>query len=522
MTKPIGASNPRWLFILSGLVLASAVGLRILSLTRPLYLDELATLDLIGEPTFGGAMQALRADTHHPGYFGLLYLWGKLSCATPWLRLFSLLFDVGSLCLLQRLFVRCAPAAAVAAVGIWGACPVALRNATEIRPYAALSFCTLLSLACAHAMFSSPNRRRWLVSTTAAWVSLVAMHPVGVMAMAAILGALLLPLRVSPPQTARALGAHLRLRGKWLALPTLAGGSTFALLHWWFALDASGARISWMPAMSFDLLARIFNMCFGLDKLASYYASGLFGSSSHPMGLVVFTSALLLGAWRQFGQRAALAALLHVFIVIAFSIGVRPIFWHRSIVPSIMMAVVGVAPALASLPRLRGLAAVVPLLVWQIAAYLPQAKRPIDPCELAGIAAASARAPQQDVLVFPAFMHIAVRPHLQAGAAAHLLSLDQAIAKNGQVGGIALIRGSLDTDEGGRSGTRLLQLLRQKGATVCDWFLFQDENDDLDAPSRTARWLTMKQIALLYGPCEMQEQNARIAHMRCQCARSED
>jgi hypothetical protein len=279
-------------------------------------------------------------------------------------------------------------------------------------------------------------------------------------------------------------------------------------------LDPSGGRISWMPPMSVDLLLRMSNFCLGTDQMATYFAVGVQGSSSHGVGLSLFLMLIAVALWHRQGRAAALAALFHASVVMGFSVLGRPIFWHRSIVPAVMLMGVGAAAALGERRRIAWLW-VLPLLAWQVAGYLPQATRPIDPSEVAGIEAVAARQADDAVLVFPSFMRIAVLPHLQAAEQAKALSFAAALQVAVPLGATAVIRGGMDLQDSEPSAAELLVPLRQRGVAVHDWFIFNDERDDLDAPSRARRRQDIDRIGRVFGPCQTLVEGARVAHVHC-------
>lgn len=497
--------------ILSWLVFAAAIGLRLPSLLRPLYLDEFATLEVLGEPTFAGAMQILRGDTHHPLYFAMLYFWAQISDEPIWLRTLSLLFDMGALAWLYAGLRQVSCRAAILGVALWGACPVALRFSTELRPYAPLACMAVAGLVLAYRSVDATHVRRRLVLLTAgAWLCLVATHPVGILAIAGILAALACDLW-GGQGARRALFKLCRL-----LIPTCCAVALFAVLHWWFTLDPSGGRISWMPPLSGDLVARILNYSFGTDGGAPWALLGITWTSTHAAGIVIFTGLLFVGIAARGGRAWSLAALFDFLIVALVSLIARPIFWYRSIVPALIYATGAGAVGLARLSR-WGVGATVVLVVWQAAIWLPRATRAIDPTGLAGSLAVEQLGAQEAVYVFPDWMYVTVRPFIEPEQWGQILPCggDPNQPYAALPHGVAIARCNLDMIAGSAGFAACLQQMRRRGVALHDLYVFLDDDDDMYAASQDKRQTLLDTVQSSYGPCTIEDPNARVVHMAC-------
>ena len=497
--------------ILSWLVFAAAVGLRLPSLLRPLYLDEFATLEVLGAPTFGDAMELLRNDTHHPLYFALLYFWAQVSDESIWLRTLSLIFDMGALAWLYVGLRQVSSRSALMAVALWGACPVALRFSTELRPYAPLACFAVAAWVLAHHSVRQPQVRRPLILlTVAAWLCLVATHPVGILAIAAIVAALAID-----------MGLAFGLRRGWvklwrLTLPGVGAGGLFALFHWWFTYDPSGSRISWMPKLSGELIARILNYSFGTDGGAPWALLGTTWTSTHAAGIVIFVGLIFVGMVARNGRAWALAAFFDFLVVAAVSLVARPIFWYRSIVPALIYATGAGAVGLSRLSR-WGVGTVVLLVTWQAAIWLPRATRAIDPTALAGSAAVEQLGAQESVYVFPDWMYITVRPFLEPEQWAHILPCggDPNQPDAPLANGVAIARCSLDMIPGPTGFAACLKQMRDRHAVLHDLYVFLDDDDDMYATSQNLRLTLIDTVQSTYGPCTVEDPNTRIVHLAC-------
>lgn len=493
------------------IVFALAVALRLPSLLRPLYLDEFATLEIIRQDSFWAAMQLLRDDTHHPLYFAGLYGWAQLSTHTAWLRTFSLISDIGALWGLQWGLRARAQRAAMLGVALWGTLPVALRFSTEIRPYALLALTAIWAWATAQWVLT---RTSWswgrVITVALVWVCLVATHPVGILAVAAMGVALVLDVWATHGIAWRSMARLLRL------LPACAAAAvSFVWLHWAFTHDPSGARISWMPKLSGALIARILNYTFGTDEGAPYALSGVTWSSNHAAGIVIFTGLLLVGWVGRGGRGWTLAAAFHFLIVCVVSVFSLPIFWYRSLVPAFILAVGAGALGLARLSRL-GVGIALILVGWQTAIWLPRATRPVDPTEQAAISAVDHLGEGEGVYVFPDWMYITVQPFLDKTQWDHILPCGgSASAQHADPNGVAIVRCNLDLIDGPAGFGACLQRMRQRRIALHDLYVFLDDDDDMYQASRDKRQRLLSTVQDVYGPCDADSIDGRVVHLHC-------
>jgi hypothetical protein len=516
-------SQMRWLLV------AAAVVLRLPGLQRPLYLDEYATLEVLSQPTWTAAMTILRADTHLPGYFLCLMLWSKASMATPWLRLLSLCFDVGTLVCLGRLCQRWGAPTACWAIALWGANPIALRFSVEIRPYALLALLTLIGLWLACELIEQ-RRRAQVGALCVAWAALVATHPVGLMAVVASLGALALQLLLTPPAIPALSSLH--TAQKWPTptfshfaqvvrrfFPLLPGTLTalflFAGLHWGFTLDPSGARASWRPKMSGTLFSTILDNCMGTDAGAFVTRLGREGPAGVGLGPGLYLLALGAGLWRGLSRTWAAAALLHVVIVAAYSLVGTPVFWYRSIFPSLIFAAIASAIVLSQHKARWPAWVAVAMVTWQVSIWLPRASRAIDPTQQVAQAAVAAMQPGEAMCVFPDWMNQTVWPYLPTAMWPQISTCTKLPATPSLHRGVGIVRCNLDLLEGPSGLRAQFSAMRQHGVHLHDIFAFLDDDDDLYPAGRTRRLELLDAIKATAGPCEVDGIEERVAHLRC-------
>lgn len=498
-------------------LLALALLLRVPSLFRALSLDEFATLEVLRAGSFSEAMQLLRIDTHLPGYFAPLWIWSRGGLSTLWLRMFSLLIDAATLVGLAAWGRSVGGQTARVAVLLWGAMPLALRFSTEIRPYVLLTFLTLAS-----AMAGERLRRLSRATsadammTTGVWCWLTATHQVGFLVVTPLvagwLGSALL-------RRAQSFGGRLMLAGQLalrLGVPFILSGCCFAACHWGFTCDPSGARVGWMPPLSLGLIEEMFNYSLGLDRGVSILPFGrpLVGASH--TGSLLFLAACGVGLASARGRPWAIASLSEWTTIAAITYVKQPIFWYRSIVPSLLLAVMATAASCARLRRGTKVYAALGLGLyasWAVACWVPRAMRPIDPTEQSARLALDLRQQDEPLFVFPDWMRITVDPLTTEQGRVLTLAMTAA-PRTPLASGVAIIRCNESLIEGATGLGAQLEELVARGAALHDVVLFLDDDDDMYPET----WKTRKKLSALvsasFGPCDTVSEG-RIVHLRC-------
>lgn len=503
----------------------AAVGLRLATLGRGWHLDEFASLEVANAPSFTAAMGAVRRDPHHPAFFALLWAWYRIDADRAWLRALPLAFDLVALALVGRALGRlvaphdatrphpwrrptaaAAPSAAAPSVawlvafGLYATNPLVLRFATELRPYSALMCAGLCSYLALDALLTAPGRRltpalMFAGATTAA----VWLHPVGILAVAAVL-------------FAAAVTAPARVPA--LIVPSMPAALSFVGLHYGFTLDPSAARIGWMPAMSGELFVRILGVCFGLEDSQQYGALGralYFGGA----GGVVLVAWL---GWQ--GSRAparlrpaALAATALLAIVVAYSLGAQSIFWYRSLAPAVVLLLLAAAAGLVLRGGPVALGAAGALIVVHLLGFVPIATRAVDPTEEAAHRALAVLGLSETLYVYPDWLDTTVRPQATPEQRTRVRPLADAV-KAGGAPGVLLVRCNLQLlgEPGG-----LGELLAQLPAGEAPWrhvVAIHDDNDDLAPASQLARQQLLHRLQLAQPRCRVTSGDAaRIAEL---------
>jgi hypothetical protein len=404
----------QWLYAAS-LILTLGIVLRLLALGRAPWLDEYVTLLGVGE----GVCQTwarLRGDTHHPLYFLLLGQWAAICPSLPFLRLLSLLFDVTSMAALMA-WLRPIEARASLGAGLFFAtAPMLLRFGVELRPYALLTLGSVLSFWATTCVVRTPASTRPYVALAAAWLLLVATHPIAVM--------LIVPLAAWP--VLQAWMGHRPLRWGLFALAVMLPALLFGYLHFIWAQPHAAEAISWMPRMSWQVFTK---------NIAYLFIDRSFGVLP---GLIVAQYLCWGALWAMFLRSArhaqwnlaAVAVSAGVLLLVAlYSCFAEPIFWYRALLP----AMVGLIAHMALHVRCLGPGAHVAwlaLCVVQAAAWCGHAASPVEPA--IGALLQKQFQPGDTVLYYPDFLRLYVRHCAPALSAEDVLALQAAPAKPGR------------------------------------------------------------------------------------------
>lgn len=519
------------------LLLAVALLWRALGLLRPLYLDEYATLEVLEQP-FWQAISLLRWDTVHPGYFLLLYGWYGVAHNLAWLRLLSVLFDMATLVGLLQLGKRMYGSWLNVGVLVWIIHPLVLRFAIELRPYAALSCCTIWAMLASQAYLQDATEatlRYRRMGVIGWWCLLIFLHPVGIMTMVACMGAFLLDRignSISWQTAAKSSGLLLwqqfapQLRRlAWIGLPVF---GWFALLHWGFLLDHSGQRISWIPPLSMQLLRDISNTLAGVDGGVLLQANGWLPWDPYQwpqggLGLLLLTAAGLM-CWfaSKQGRLWLVAAMLHAGLICGYSWLIQPIAWYRSLLPSLALLIgawscvpIGSTTALGFAALARLAVGYVCGLVWLLLAMVHWwsfADRAIDPSGAIAQHAQATLPTGGQIAVFPDYLYITVLPHLPARQSYQVVPLEKVAPPAGAV----IVRLEQVPMLSESKLAQALLRLRQTAVGPYDFFVTLTDDDDRLLHYRNLLEQALQSIAQQFAPCQaLAFPSARAAHLRC-------
>jgi 4-amino-4-deoxy-L-arabinose transferase-like glycosyltransferase len=343
--------NSRRISFLIIVLVGLGLALRLVGLTKGIWLDEYSSIDLISH---GNVMTNVRGYDHPPLYFVFLKLWYLINTSEPFLRLFSVIWWVGTIIVVIKWIEGYSPRAGL----ISGICcafmPAMLRFSQEIRGYSLLLFATALSFYFASQIVMKPGTRFYYIGLTSALTAAVATHLVGVM----LLPTILLFLLLSMPSRQK---YHVLSIILWMVIPSV----VFVLEYYFFmpaGVRARTAETWWMPQVTSDLIGFVAAYLLGAPSLswtltlvqkygpmiAVPLMAVLFSS------FVVFFGSLWAGNWRRNFPLLAAAA-TYCLLLIGFSFLKVPIFGERTALPAMipLIGFMGVQATTIKLPKIK-------------------------------------------------------------------------------------------------------------------------------------------------------------------------
>jgi 4-amino-4-deoxy-L-arabinose transferase-like glycosyltransferase len=344
-------SNSRRAFCVIIGIVSLGLGLRVLGLNKGIWLDEFSSIAKISQ---GDLIANLRGYDHPPLYFVFLKLWSFINSSEPFLRLFSVIWGVGTIIVVIKWIEGYSPLAGIISGICCAVMPALLRFSQEIRGYSLLLFATALSFYFASQIAKNPNKRSYYIGLTAGLTAAVATHLVGVM----LLPTIFLFLLLSMPSRQK---HHVLSIILWLVIP----GVVFVLEYYFFMSAEVRARTAetwWMPQVTIDLIGCVAAYLLGASSLswtltlvqkygpmiAVPLMAVLFSS------FVVFFGSLWTGNWRRSFPLLAAAA-TYCLLLIGFSFLKTPIFGKRTALPAMipLIGFIGVQAATIKLPKIH-------------------------------------------------------------------------------------------------------------------------------------------------------------------------
>jgi uncharacterized membrane protein len=363
-------------------ILALAASLRFVALSRESYwLDELATLDVIGESWSRFAAVLARFDNHPPLYFALAKGWSSVfGRGEIALRSLSALLGTCSVLpagALARIWTLQAPRAsfepgsqvdgsaradlaALAAGALVAVLPVSVRHAREARMYSLLELTSLLALLSLSHVLATP-RRRTIVAAFIAHIAVLYTHVFGALLVAgeiAFVAAVVVVDR--PPRPAArialaTLAASATIFAPWL--PVLRARTATVGEHFWITaagwkwpLDWGGGR-----TLGAAFIAAI-GVSAGFAFVRTRSADRARIESVHALAITAF---------------ASLTA-----VPIALAAVYRPVFVPKYAIAAAAVAAVVAALGLTSSTRRRAFAATMLLAALGLSATIANVLRP--------------------------------------------------------------------------------------------------------------------------------------------------
>jgi len=385
-------------------VLLFALALRLLGLSKGIWLDEFSTLDLIASEDL---LRALQAYDHPPLYFVLIKLWSTIHGGEPFVRLLSVLFEVLTVAIIMIWIRRYSLPASLLSGLACAAMPEMLRFSQEIRGYSLLLLASAIAFYFASRIAFAPGRLVGYAGVAAALSVAVSTHFVGAFVVPAV--TLFVALSAIDLRRIRPLAATAAL-----AVPTV-----IFLFFYLFFMDA-GARDKsggwWMPLPSLELIERYL----GVSRSAVLVLI--------PVSIVFVAILLWAGNWRRSLPFLAGAA-CYWTLLIAYSFLNVPIFWTRTALPG-LVPLLGFASLQLASVRTRAFRRVLVfgLLVCVLASVAnwtsDTAWKPVEEWREIGRTVKSEWNPSVLVVFFPAYVEGPVRHYFPELPANRTISLN--------------------------------------------------------------------------------------------------
>jgi len=418
----------RWLewdkaccWVMAGIV-AFALSIRLMGLSKGIWLDEAALLRGILGRSVLGTLRALRGYPQPPLMFVLLNLWSRMGTSEAFLRLPAVIFGVGTVAAVVVWMKSYSRAAGILAGICAAATPIFLRYSQEIHGYPLLLFATALAFLFASRVASRPELAYGYVGIAFSLALAVSTHLAGIMLIPPL--CVFIALTTPDRKSVRWGGALLAI-----VVPCL----IFAFI-WFVYLHKIGdvKRTWWMPPVSMELVATMSRSLFGVAVLS--WISTPFQDRMPALAFCVELSAkcLLLawlavlvarGDWRRTFP-FLVAAAIYWAEIIGYSILDTPIFWDRILLPSMVPLIGFIALQIVTIREAPLKTASTVVLVLLALAFTAKwvavdAHKPHEGWREAGAALASQRRPNDLVVFYPSYAGIPIRfyvPDLSARA----------------------------------------------------------------------------------------------------------
>ena len=343
--------NSRRISFLIIVLVCLGLALRLVGLTKGIWLDEFYSIAKISQ---GDLIANLRAYDHPPLYFVFLKLWYLVNTSEPFLRLFSVIWGVGTTIVVIKWIEGYSPLAGIISGICCALMPSLLRFSQEIRGYSLLLFATALSFYFASQIAKNPNKRSHYIGLAASLTAAVATHLVGII----LLPSIFLFLLLGMPHPQKLLFRKIILS---LVIPSIV-----FIVDYYCIMPAHvrsrTAATWWMPPVTGDLIGKVGAYLVGLPSIEwSFSVFEKYGMvvAFAAMALLclmfaIFAGSLLAGNWRR-SYPLLVAALCHCSLLVGYSFFKVPIFGERTALPALipLIGFMGVQVATIKIPKIQ-------------------------------------------------------------------------------------------------------------------------------------------------------------------------
>jgi uncharacterized membrane protein len=334
-------------------ILGLALTIRLIGLDQGIWLDEYESLRMISKGGLFQTLRALRFDNQTPLYYILLKLWSQIGSSEEFLRLLSVFLGVATVCVVIMLMRRYSHVSTILAGVYFATTPIMLRYSQEIRSYSLLVLATALSFLFASHLTAKPEKLYGYIGLAFSLTVAVSTHLVGVM--------LIIPICVFI--ATMALLNQNRIHWHKAALTMAVPCAVFIFSYFFYSVSVHSITRNnwWMPSLCSELILSTTRYLFGFSALS--WPPGAMGETTpilansleHSITILAFVFIALLivfGEWRR-TVPFIVAAVIYWSQIIIYSIVATPIFWYRTVLPSVVPLVGFVALKTATI-RQRG------------------------------------------------------------------------------------------------------------------------------------------------------------------------
>ena len=387
-------------------ILLLAVSIRFIGLDKGLWIDEEFSLGWLEKTdNFFQLIVALRDYNKPPCHFLLLYLWSKINNSEEFLRLFSVIFDLGMIVVVMNWLKRYSSLASILAGLYLTTTPIILRYSQEIRLYSLLVFATALAFSFASRVTAEPEKQSGYIGLALSLTLAVSTHLVAIMLIAPI--AIFIFLMTMREKKEVRWGKALLA----VTIPCLA----FCFFYFFYLTALpQGTDNWWMPSISWNLISSTGQYVFGLSSL--YFSSQLDNLIAF-IFLGLLAIAVIFGKWKQ-NFAFLVAALIFWLEIIIYSLIETPIFFYRIVLPGMIPFVGFVVLQIATIERKNLKRASVVLLIILSIVFTAnwvtvQAYRPVEYYKQVAQLVESEWQPNNLVVFYPGYISDTVKYYLK-------------------------------------------------------------------------------------------------------------
>jgi hypothetical protein len=336
MTKPTQSNrlirDKTYYYFFLAAILGLSLSIRLIGLSKGIWLDEFISIDLIQKGGLYGTLSAARADVHPPLYYLFLELWSGIRMSEEFLRLCSVIFGIGTIVVVMVWLKRYSNLASVLAGLSFATIPIMLRYSQEIRGYSLLVFATALSFLFASRLLAQPERLSGYLGLAFSLTIAVSTHLVGVMLLIPLYAFLI----ISSIMEKRKIYHHRAILA--MILPSLA----FIYFNFVYLKDLDKLTENWwMSPVSWQLIDSVIKSLLGhwaiygvlqrvIPKTMYYFYYPI-----PPLFLLALIGLPAVSDWRR-GIPLLLAFMIYWLEIIVYSLFKKPIFIDRTLLPSLV------------------------------------------------------------------------------------------------------------------------------------------------------------------------------------------